>query len=229
MKRHLFILACLMQCGLGCQERTDRPEGMFRADDGEYVLTIVLDMSSSFDELMAEDGKAWAFVCQVVDKYFRDRLGHADKLILAQLSASDRALLWRGTPLELRQEFPSASAFRDWLMSRADPHGSLIYEGVVQAVDYTLADPVVADGKGKAALFILSDMHDTAANRAQSRGRAVEALAKFAQRDGVIGLYYVDVRLVKEWRQLLSDAGVPVANSRVEAEIVGRPLLPTFE
>lgn len=83
MKRSAFIITWLALCVAGCQERADLSEGIFRADDGDYVLTIALDLSKSFDELMAEDGKAWSFVCQVLDQYFRDRLGHSDKLILA--------------------------------------------------------------------------------------------------------------------------------------------------
>src|SRR5947207_2928301 len=122
MIRRLVIVACLVMFLAGCQKRAEQADGVFQSDDGEYVLTIVLDMSSSFRELMADNGKAWSFVCQVIDKYFRDRIGHNDKLILAQLSASDRALLWYGTPLQLRQEFSSASAFRDWLASHADPN-----------------------------------------------------------------------------------------------------------
>ncbi|HVX12084.1 MAG TPA: hypothetical protein VHC22_12960 [Pirellulales bacterium] len=229
MKYGLFVGVCTALLVLGCQKRLDRPDGVFRSDEGEYVLTIVLDLSGSFNALMAEDGKAWAFVCQVIEQYFQDRLGHSDKLILAQLSANDRALLWRGTPLELRQDFSSASAFREWLMSKADPYGSLVYEGIVKATEYTLADPILADGKGKAALFILSDMCDTAGEVMQSRDRAVKAIADLVRHDGVVGIYYVDVGLCPIWQQLLHDAGVPATRSHVEAEIVGRPLLPSFE
>jgi hypothetical protein len=226
MKRW-FLVFCVMLTG--CQQRAEQSESVFRTDDGEYVLTIVLDMSGSFQEMMAEDGKAWAFVSQVIDRYFRDRLGRNDKLILAQLSANDRALLWRGTPLQLRQEFASASAFRDWLASRSDPHGSRVYEGIVQAVEYTLADPIVTGGKGKAAVFILSDMVDTAPGSDDARDRAVNALAAIGKQQGVVGLYYVDARLCSVWNRLLGDAGVPPAHLRVEADIVSRPVLPSFE
>jgi hypothetical protein len=229
VKRFTFIVAWLGLSVAGCQERADQSEGVFRTDGGEYVLTIALDLSGSFEELMAEDGKAWAFVCQVLDKYFRDRLGHSDKLILAQLSGSEQSLLWRGTPLELRQEFPSAAAFRDWLVAHTDPHGSRIYDGITQAVEYTLADPVMSSGKGKAAVFILSDLCDTGPNQKEKRKRVIKSLAEVARRDGVIGLYYVDVPLVPKWRKVLTDAGVPAANLQIEADIVGRPLLPSFE
>jgi hypothetical protein len=57
----------------------------------------------------------------------------------------------------------------------------------------------------------------------------VTALAEISNNDGVIGLYYVDARLCSVWTALLSDAGVPPAHLHVEAEIVSRPVLPSFE
>lgn len=216
----LAIVACLIFAG--CQPRVEQAESVFEADDGEFVLTIVLDMSSSFEPLMAEDGKAWAFVCEIIEKYFRDRIGHNDKLILAQLSNSDRALLWKGTPLELRQEFPTAAAFRAWVASKADPNGSRLYEGIVQAVEYTLSDP----GNRKSAMFVVSDMIDSAGD--DGRDKAVSALTKVGKSGGV-GLYYVDVQRCAEWKRLLQDAGVPAENMVVEADIVGHPMLPRFE
>src|SRR3977135_2558670 len=107
----LVIIACAVMFA-GCQQRVER-ESVFEPDDGGFVLTVVLDMSSSFRELL--DDKAWGFLCQLIDRYFEERIGHNDKLILAQLSNSNRALLWKGTPLELRQEFKSAAEFRKWV------------------------------------------------------------------------------------------------------------------
>jgi hypothetical protein len=223
----LAMVACLVLF-LGCQQRI-KDETTFERDDGEYVMTIVLDMSSSFSELMAEDGKGWAFVCQIIDKYFRERIGHHDKLILAQLSASDRALVWKGTPLELRNEFHSAAEFRAWIEKKADPTGSRLYGGIIQAVEYTLADPVIASGKGKSAVFVLSDMIDNRGSDSTARDRAVSALAKIGKAGGSVGLYYVDVERCALWEQLLRDAGVPADNMVVEADIVGHPMLPNFE
>jgi hypothetical protein len=230
MNRHLLFLAGgLMLFIAGCQKRMEPTETVFQADDDEHVLTIALDMSASFSALMAEDGKAWSFVCQLIDRYFRDRVGHNDRLVLAQLSGSNRPLLWSGTSLELRQEFPSASEFRKWLISKADPKASHVYEGIVQAVDYTLSESAVASGKGKAMVIIISDMIDNTPDNAAARIRAVSALAKVGKSSGAVGLYYVDVRLCPVWNQLLRDAGVPVRNVRVQADIVGRPQVPSFE
>ncbi len=229
MSSRVLFVACLMLPFTGCEKRIEQAGGPFQADDGEYVLTIALDMSASFGELMAEDGKAWSFVCQIIDRYFRDRLGNNDKLILAQLSGSDRALLWSGTPLQLRQEFASATEFRNWVMSKADPKASHVYEGIAQAVEYTLSDPVVAGGRGKAAVFILCDMIDNTPDNGPARERAVSALAHVAKQGGGLGLYFVDVRLCGEWNRLLRDAGVPEGNVCIQADIVGHPALPSFE
>ena len=228
MMRCLLLTMCLAASVAGCQKRLARPESAFGADDGEFVLTIAIDMSSSFQPMMADDGRAWAFVCQVVDKYFRDRIGRNDKLILAQLSASDKAVLWRGTPLQLRQEFASGAAFRDWLVSRADPNGSFLYEGILQAAEYTLADPIVASGRGKSAVFVLSDMADNSENSGKKRQQAVDALAEVGKNRGIVGLYFVDVRLCPTWQRLLRDAGLDATQAHVEAEVVGQPLLPSF-
>ena len=193
---------------------------VFEADDGQYVLTVAVDMSSSFEE--ARNEKAWEFLCQVVDRYFRDRIGRNDKLILAQLSENDRALLWKGTPLELRQKFSTAGEFRQWVESKSDPNGSRLYDGIVQAVEYAESDR----GKGRSAVFILSDMIDSTEGGA--RDRAVNALARIGKQGGV-GLYYVDVKQCKLWEKLLRDAGVPEENMVIEADIVGHPTLPRFE
>jgi hypothetical protein len=207
---------------VGCQQRIEQ-ESAFEPEEAEYVLTIVLDLSSSFRELL--DDKAWTFLCQIIDRYFEDRIGYNDKLILAQLSASDRVLLWKGTTLELRQEFKSGAEFRAWIDAKADPNGSDLYEGIVQVVDYTLSDP--AGAKGKSAVLVLSDMIDS--KGADGRERAVEALAKVGKGGGSVGLYYVDVKQCALWKKLLRDAGVPDAKTIVEADIVGHPTLPRFE
>lgn len=224
-------IASLLVLGIafGCQKRIERPEYILKPDESEYVLTILLDMSGSFSSMMADDGKAYMFVCQVVDKYFRDRLGTHDRLILAQLSGTERALLWQGTPFDLRQDFQSASAFRDFLMAKADPRSSRIHNGIAQAVTYSLEDPVVAEGKGKAAVFVLSDMLDNSPDSELSKERAIKALTEFGQKGGVVGLYYLDTLMCAEWRQILRDAKMSPTHFRVEPDIVGRPSLPNFD
>jgi hypothetical protein len=48
MNRRLCVFVCLAMSFCGCQQRVEHSERVFASDDGEYVLTIVLDMSGSF-------------------------------------------------------------------------------------------------------------------------------------------------------------------------------------
>lgn len=225
---HLFLVGFLVvSLTCGCAPRRQAEVTPLRDDESEYVLTILLDLSGSFAHLMAEDGKGYDFALIVMGRYFRDRTGTRDKIIIAQVSGTERALLWEGTPLELRREFPSAAAFRDFLLSKADPGGSLVHAGLANTVEYLTSDPRVASGEAKSALFVLSDMLDNDPESKESEDRAVRALAEYGQKGGVVGLYYVDQSLVAHWRQILSDAQIP--DYRVECEIVGQPPLPSFE
>lgn len=227
-KLSLLGFCCLLLSVVcGCAPRRQVEATPLRNDESEYVLAILLDLSGSFAHLMAEDGKAYDFALIVMDRYFRDRIGTNDKMIIAQVSGTDRALLWEGTPLDLRREFPSADAFRDFLLSKADPGGSLVHEGLARTVEYVTSDPQVASGKAKSAIFVLSDMLDNGPDGRESQERAARALAAYSQKGGVVGLYYVDQSLVAQWRQILRDAKIP--DYCVECEIVGKPPLPSFE
>ncbi|SRR5712691_5390485 len=224
-------LACLIGLPFlfGCEKRRERQEAILGEDDSRFVLAIVLDMSGSFAQLMAEEGKGYEFAMLVIDRYFRDRIGTRDKIVFAQISGADRKLLWEGTATALRQEFPSANAFRQFLMTKADPSRSLVYDGITQSVDYVLSDPGISSGKAKSALFVLSDMLDTGTgpNADESKQKAKDALASYGRHGGIVGLYYVDLNLVREWRQILQDAGIQ--HYSVQSEIVGKPNLPSFE
>ena len=69
------------------------PDENMLADDREYerVVVVGIDLSGSFLELMAEQGKAWEFLLRVIDRYLRG--GANEKLILVQLSGNTRALI----------------------------------------------------------------------------------------------------------------------------------------
>ena len=116
----------------GCEKRRESSQAIFNSDqDVEYVLSVIVDLSGSFEDLMAEKGKAYEFLLHVVDRYFRDRIGSQDKLMISQISANERSLLWEGTPLQLRREFPTPEAFRNLLRSKADPVGSRVNDAVL--------------------------------------------------------------------------------------------------
>jgi hypothetical protein len=148
-------------------------------------------------------------------------------VILAQLSANNRALLFQGTPQELRAKFPTSEAFKTWLMKTADPSGSLVHQALHQTVRYSLADPVT--GKGKSAIFVMSDMIDTDPAGMQAKEKALKALSDYAKAGGVIGLYFVDQLICHDWHDHLKDAGFPPGHFRVYADIIDRPDLPVFD
>lgn len=221
----VFLIIVLFISLSGCEKRREASRALVH-DDSKFVMTILVDLSGSFEQMMAEGGKAYQFTLAVLDKYFRDRIGSDDKLIIAQISMNDRALLWQGTPLQLRQEFPSPQAFTTFLRERADPNGSLVHDGIAHTLEYVNSEPNVATGKARAAVFVLSDMLDNG-TKADAKDRALKALATFGKNGNVVGLYYVDQMLVAPWRQDLRQAGVK--EFCVESEIVGKPQLPNLE
>ncbi len=213
----------------GCGERIESADRSVtaRQDESEFVLAVVLDLSGSFTHQMADQGKAYEFSLAVLDRYFRHRNGMNDRLILAQISGTQRSLLWEGSPLQLRQDFPSADAFRQFLLDKADPNGSLVNEGVANAVDYVARNPRIASGKAKSAVFVLSDMFDTSPDPAAAEQRLMQSLGDYSRAGGAVGLYYVDQSQVTNWQQKLHNAGFQ--DYCVECEIVGRPSLPGLD
>lgn len=208
---------------------TSQPHGAsaFSPSETEYIVMILIDLSGSFAHQMAEEGKAYEFALRIYDRYFRDRIGNnSDELIIAQLSGTHRSLLWRGAPLELRQKFSSATEFKDFLLANADPRGSLVHDGMAHALEYMNSDPALANGKAQAAVFVLSDLLDNGSNPEASAPRVGKALADYARKNGVIGMYYVDQDLVLPWRQTLQAAGI--RDYRVECMINETPDLPSF-
>ena len=129
--------------------------------------------------------------------------------------------------MQLRQDFPSATEFRNFLLTKSHPAGSRIHDGVADALDYLLSDPGVAKGKTRTALFVLSDFDDNAPNPAQSEQRLVQGLNAFGKKNSVVGFYFLEHPRVPMWRRHLQQSGIK--NWVCESEIVAYPPLPTFE
>ena len=228
MKRtSLLLIAALLTSGCGGPRRTDATTEMFGQEDSDYVLAIVLDMSGSFSHLMADDGKAYDFALAVMDRYFRNGDGLNDTMVIAQISGTDESLLWQGSPLELRRDFPTADDFRRFLLANVDPNGSRVNEGLTNVVDYIAANPRVAGGNARSAVFVLSDMLDNGGDSDTTARQLDASLAAYGNRGGRVGLYYVNQSLVPDWNRRLQQAGI--RSYCVECEIVGNPRLPEFD
>lgn len=212
-----LALACLT---CACTPRIETASRLLERQEHEYVVTILLDMSGSFMDLMCEQGAAYAFAMQVIQRYFHDRIGSQDRLVIAQISGIDQALLWEGSPHELRRQFPTARDFAAYLRSKSNPGGSAVHKAIHDSVEYVLDKDT-----GHSAVFVLSDMIDTGPK--DGRQQALQMLEKFARKKGVVALYYVAPELVSEWKADLAKAGFD--EFRVESAIVQRPTLPNFE
>ena len=221
----LTALAAVPGCEK-CQE--DKQSSPLVVQDTEFLLVIVLDVSGSFIEYVNEDsGKAYYYILSLIDKFFRNRLGSDDKIVLAQLSATDKSLLWDGSPRTLRQSFPDAKAFRKFMLERSNPNGSRVHDGIADALDYVMDYPGVAAAKTKSAIFVLSDMDDNFPNPEQSKARLVKALSDYSCIGGAIGIYWCDQSLVPVWRKHLRQSGI--RSWVVESEIVADPTVPSFD
>lgn len=223
-----MLLTVLLLVTAGCQRRVEmQATTPFVRDYGTFKLAILMDLSGSFAELMAEDGKGYDFAMQVIEKYAQGRVGASDTIVIGQISGTEKALLWEGTPIQLRQDFANASEFRKFLLSKSSPNGSLVHASIASAVEYVANDPAVASGRVRPAVFVLSDMLDNGPEMKETKQRLVDAFKLLAKRDGLVGIYYVEPQLLTSWRESLADAGI--SDFVVEADIIGRPMLPDFD
>lgn len=218
----------------GCGSRRDGTrqarlsKSPFPKDESEYVATIVIDNSSSFRELMTDGGHAYIFICSVIDKYFRDRIGSEnDKILLVQISGSQKSIMWQGTPERFRRTFNSKNSFRDFLIGNAGPDGSLVHDGVAHALEHMMRMPNVSSGRAKSVLLILSDLDDNGPNPEQSEKRLFDDLVAYLQLGGHAGFYYADQLKMEHWRKKLTAAGYPLVP--IECKENGNPALPDFE
>jgi hypothetical protein len=226
--RMFLIVGLIAVCGCTPRSPSALEEGFVLHQPRGYVLTVLLDLSGSFSDRMVDDGKAWEFLLTVIDEYFKNRVGENDEIIVAQISGNrGRALLWKGTPSQLRSDFSSPEAFGEFIRSKADPNQSNVYDNIAQSVEYLSSDQDVSSGKAKSAVLILSDLLDNDPNRDATWQRLQKSLAHYGSQGGVVGCYFVDQQLVPEWNDLLARTGI--RTFVVEPDIAGNPQLPGID
>lgn len=189
----------------------------------EHVVCVVIDLSESFQDQMVVKGKAHEFLMQVLNRYYREKIGSDSQIIIAQISGSDRCLLWKGTPATLRQEFTSATAFRLFLRKNASP-GSRVYHSIAESAEYLATDRAVTKGHARASLFVLSDLIDNSPESSAEKERAIKAIEHLGQVGGNAGFYYCDQSCIPSWREAMQATGTDCV---IEADFV-RPTLPEF-
>lgn len=222
MSRRAFAAGCVASALAGCERRRESHDSVFSATEMSRQVTIILDLSGSFKEMMAEDGLAWSFTLRCIDKYFRASVGSEDRLVIGQISGTGK-LLFEGTPHSLRKDFTS-DTFRDLLVQSANGAGSALNAGICHCMEYVMASPRVAAKQVKTAVFILSDMLDTTG---ETRDGLMRKMAEYGTLGGVVGFYFVDEAVVLPLRSEMAQTGV--REYIVESEIVRRPSLPNLE
>ena len=225
MRKVLIAVMCV--CA-GCGPVMEQNGPAIQVQECEYLLSVVVDMSGSFDrEMQSGTGRAYRLLMRTVDRFFRDRIGSNDRIIISQVSGTERALLWEGNPRTLRQQFGSATAFGNFLLMNSHSAGSRIHDGVKETIEYMLDFPGVSNGKTKSLVMVLSDMDDNFPDTAASRERLLSSLKTYAQTGGVAAIYWCDQRFVPDWRRDLKAARF--RSFVVESDIAADPAIPTFD
>lgn len=216
----LGMLAVLLL--VGCEARqAEKPAPVFNQQT-DYMIVAVVDVTGSYLEILEQKG--FPLLLATCDKFFSDRVGNNDRLVIARVSGSTRSLLWDGPPMALRESFPTAKAFREFLEKNGGG-GSRVNESVTEAVKYVMDFPGVA--QEKTCVMVLSDMDDNFPNSDKTRADMLQTISDYAKKGGSMGFYFVAQFEVNELRAGLGKCGFkhpPI----VESEIVVSPQLPTF-
>lgn len=126
----------------GCErqqkkKRTDEVQIGYQQTTDDLAVIVVLDLSGSFtDELFGKDAKAWHCIQRILGALHQDRSGQNDRLILSQISSSDRALLWEGSLADFRRSFSSETAFRSFIFARAQNQASRVWDSISDSIEY---------------------------------------------------------------------------------------------
>jgi len=229
VKRMMIVVSSIILASQGSCERACMDEvPPFVAPKYDYVLAIVLDTSGSFARNMQSGrARAYRFFMRATDDFFRDRMGSDDRIVIAQLSAEQKTLLWEGQPLSLKRRFPDSEAFRSFLMENSNPSGSRVYSATADTLNYVMDMAGIVDGHTQVLVLVLSDMESNLEDLVDSRERVRSALKRFSRFKGGIGFYWVSQTRVPEWRGYGKEAGIQ--NFVVESEIVEEPELPRYE
>ena len=171
----LGIGALVLQTG--CEKRSEVDTPAIQQPQYEMIVMIQLDTSGSFRDILQRKGHR--FCMAVIDKYFRNRMGSNDRLILAQISGTNRSLFWDGQPRNLKHDYPSEQAFTNFLMSRPDPGGSRVFDSMADGLEYLTTYPGVPEGKTKVAAICLTDMDDNFPDMDKSKARLVKAMTEW--------------------------------------------------
>lgn len=161
----------------------------------------------------------------LMDQFFTTGAGGETRVVIVQLSGNDRAVLFEGTPNELRTKFRSPKELNAFLTSQADGSSSHVYHATSQTLNYVASIPGITENT-RTLTALLSDMEDNELNSAtRSRNARVllTSLKRYQQLGGGLALSYVADSEISRWQSAFSNAGFEPGTYIIENNIVETP------
>ena len=221
-----ILLILIMALLVGCAPVRKHESNGFEKSETEFVVSVLIDLSGSFLDKLAEDGEAYRFIHAIIERLGRERPGQEGRLVVGQISLHPRSILFEGGLNEFRQRFATPEEFANFLKANSNPNGSAVHYSMANSIEYLLNSTAVRENKATPAFIVLSDMADNTTIREEELERVEQLLPKLSQQNGIAALYFVDQRLLSEWQNRLIESGVQ--NWRVEADVVSVPEPPNF-
>jgi len=229
MKYTTLILMLIAFIAVGCtRHRPKADQSPFQDEETQYTLAFVFDLGPKYrDRVIYGDTSALKYAMDVKDTYFRDRSEPTDRLLIAQIVGTERAVLWDGMPRTFKREFPNAAAdLRDYLRRQfnktSGPHLQT-YDSVASTFDYLMKH---RSRKGKTATLVFSEMKDQSPDPKKARKHLVDSLAAYHKGGGHCAFYWLSDETSKELDAIGDDAGLTFKNFIPDA--VRDPVRPTF-
>ena len=209
----------------GCAKHQETDTRVIRPPEWNFILIFLVDPSRRFAEKKF-DAAAHRFLVGTAENYFRGRSEPDDRVLLASLTDEGGSpLLWQGTPRDLRRQFDTPEALRDFVTQHSRPTKH-VYASLAKTLDYVSDLPPVHDGKAKAVVVVLSDMLDDSKTREQDLVKAAAALKRFTALRSEIGHWWVDWDAVPDFKKWYRKADLPEPHF-IQQEPNPKPL--TFE
>lgn len=199
----------------------------FESQELEACLSIIIDTSGSFQDLW--DDRAYDLFMNLSDRYFNDSMGSENRLIISQLSGNTQALLFEGSPTDLRRRFRSPQELSQFLKDNSDPSSSQVYEATRRTLDYASSMPGVTS-ETRLLTVILSDMIDSHSSQIwdSSPSPLQDSLKRYQSLGGGLALYFVAESERARWNNLLQEAGFTSGHYVIESDLSASPQLPRF-
>jgi len=201
----------------------------FESDQLDACLAIMVDMSGSFSD--SWDDRAYPLFLELTDQFFTEGAGDESRIVIGQLSAAEKVVLFEGRHGDLRAKFDSPEALSQFLKENSDPSSSPVFQATERVVDYVSSMPGVTVDT-RLMTVILSDMADNQPDLTQRREageQMLSSLTRYQEMGGGLALYYVALDQTTRWRKILAAAGFSSGSYVIENTLVNRPQLPRFD